>query len=88
MTATVAAVALPAVATGLWATSASSITWCRFLLGGMDSFVPGQYWITCHFVREVAGTATAGAWGRLGVVCATGERGCTVFFVAVLCDSG
>ena len=63
MTATVAAVALPAVATGLWATSATSLTWCRFLLGGMDSFVPGQYWITCHFVREVAGTAMAMAGG-------------------------
>jgi NNP family nitrate/nitrite transporter-like MFS transporter len=25
----------------------------------MDGFVPSQYWITCHFVREVSGTVMA-----------------------------
>lgn len=65
MTVTVAAVALPAAATGLWATTLPTLTFCRFWLGAMDSFVPGQYWITCQFVREVAGTAMA-AVGGLG----------------------
>jgi hypothetical protein len=36
------------------------------MMGSMDTFVPGQYvyWITCHFTRQVVGTAMAvsGGW--------------------------
>jgi NNP family nitrate/nitrite transporter-like MFS transporter len=38
------------------------------MMGSMDTFVPGQYWITCHFTRQVVGTAMAisGGWGASG----------------------
>jgi nitrate/nitrite transporter NarK len=38
------------------------------MMGAMDTFVPGQYWTTCHFTRQVVGTAIAisGGWGASG----------------------
>jgi hypothetical protein len=40
------------------------------MMGAMDTFVPGQYvyWITCHFTRQVVGTAFAisGGWDASG----------------------
>lgn len=63
MTTVVALAAIPCTMTGLVATNLRRLTIIRFLLGAMDSFVPGQYWITCHFVREVGGTAMALAGG-------------------------
>lgn len=51
--------AIPCALTGYIAVDVTTLTIVRFLLGAMDSFVPSQYWITCHFVREVGGTAMA-----------------------------
>lgn len=59
MTAIVALAAVPSALTGLVVQGLPSLTVMRTLLGAMDSFVPGQYWITCLFVREVGGTAMA-----------------------------
>ena len=59
----VALAAVPCALTGYVAVDVTSLTIVRFLLGAMDSFVPSQYWITCHFVREVGGTAMAVAGG-------------------------
>jgi len=67
MTVVVALAAIPAALTGLVATDLTTLTVMRLLLGAMDSFVPGQYWITCMFVREVGGTAMA-ITGGLGAV--------------------
>ena len=55
--------AIPCALTGLVAVDLTSLTIVRFLIGATDSFVPSQYWITCHFVREVGGTAMAMAGG-------------------------
>lgn len=63
MVAVVALAAIPAALTGLIVTDLTSLTIMRLLLGAMDSFVPGQYWITCMFLREVGGTAMAIAGG-------------------------
>lgn len=63
MVTTVALVALPSALTGVVAVNLTSLTLIRTVLGAMDSFVPGQYWITCQFVREVGGTAMALAGG-------------------------
>lgn len=38
----------------------------RFVLGAMDTFVPGQYWITCHFVRDSVGSTAMAMSGGLG----------------------
>eukprot|EP00977_Amphora_coffeiformis_P024047 scaffold14974_cov195-Amphora_coffeaeformis.AAC.54 len=59
----VALAAVPCAMTGYVAVNVTSLTIIRFLLGAVDSFVPSQYWITCHFVREVGGTAMAVAGG-------------------------
>jgi NNP family nitrate/nitrite transporter-like MFS transporter len=63
MTFMLAAAALPTALTGLVAVNLTSLTVLRTVLGAMDTFVPGQYWITCQFVREVGGTAMAVAGG-------------------------
>lgn len=62
MITTVALAAIPVAATGL-VFDLKNLTIARFFLGAMDSFVPGQYWITCMFVREVGGMAMAIAGG-------------------------
>ena len=59
----VALAAIPCALTGYVAVDVTTLTVVRFLLGAMDSFVPSQYWITCHFVREVGGTAMAVSGG-------------------------
>ena len=59
----VALAAVPCALTGYVAVNVTTLTVVRFLLGAMDSFVPSQYWITCHFVREVGGTAMAVSGG-------------------------
>lgn len=43
----------------------------RFIIGALDTFVPCQFWITCHFVREVAATAMAISSGLGSVGSAT-----------------
>lgn len=63
MTIMLAAAAVPTALTGLVAVDRRSLTFVRTVLGAMDTFVPGQYWITCQFVRDVGGTAMALASG-------------------------
>lgn len=63
MTYLLAAIAVPSALTGVVAVNLPTLTVIRMLLGAMDTFVPGQYWITCQFVREVGGTAMALAGG-------------------------
>jgi hypothetical protein len=37
------------------------------MMGSMDTFVPGQYWITCHFTQQmVTAMAISGRWGASG----------------------
>ena len=31
----------------------------RFAMGCMEVLVPSQYWVTCHFVRDISGSAAA-----------------------------
>lgn len=67
MTSLLAGCAIPCMLTGLVETLRGLIL-VRLIMGAMDTFVPGQYWITCMFVREVGGTAMAisGGWGAAG----------------------
>lgn len=51
--------------------NAESYVMARFLIGALDTFVPCQFWITCHFVREVAATAMAISSGLGSVGSAT-----------------
>ena len=51
--------------------NASSYVIARFIIGALDTFVPCQFWITCHFVREVAATAMAISSGLGSVGSAT-----------------
>ena len=62
-----AACAIPCLCTGL-VHSLHGLLVIRTIMGSMDTFVPGQYWITCHFTRQVVGTAMAisGGWGASG----------------------
>lgn len=59
MTYVVAGSAIPCILTGFIATNLTRLTIARTFLGALDAFVPGQYWITSMFVREVSGTAMA-----------------------------
>jgi NNP family nitrate/nitrite transporter-like MFS transporter len=67
ITTLLAACAIPCLLTGLVHTLHGLIL-VRTIMGSMDTFVPGQYWITCCFTRQVVGTAMAisGGWGASG----------------------
>mmetsp|Transcript_30756 Transcript_30756/g.47162 ORF Transcript_30756/g.47162 Transcript_30756/m.47162 type:complete len:511 (-) Transcript_30756:92-1624(-) len=67
MTSILAFSAIPCLLSGL-AFNLGTLSFLRFIIGSFDTFVPGQYWITCHFVREVGGTAMAisSGWGAMG----------------------
>jgi len=67
MTSLLAACAIPCLWTGLVSTLHGLLV-IRLVMGSMDTFVPGQYWITCMFTRQVVGTAMAisGGWGASG----------------------
>lgn len=59
MTLVLALCAVPAIMTSMLVYNLFTLVVCRTLLGAMDVFVCGQYWITCLYVREVGGTAMA-----------------------------
>ena len=67
VTALLVGCAIPTLLAGL-VTNLKMLLLVRTVIGSMDTFVPGQYWITCHFTRQVVGTAMAisGGWGASG----------------------
>jgi MFS transporter, NNP family, nitrate/nitrite transporter len=50
--------AVPCALTGL-VKSLDGLLLVRLIIGSLDNSVPCQYWISCHFVREISGTAMA-----------------------------
>lgn len=57
-TSLLALIAIPCALTGL-VTSLDGLLFVRLLIGCLDNSVPCQYWISCHFVRDISGTAMA-----------------------------
>lgn len=57
-TSLLALIAIPCALTGL-VTTLDGLLLVRLLIGCLDNSVPCQYWISCHFVREISGTAMA-----------------------------
>ena len=52
------AIAVPCALSGL-VTTLEGLLIVRLVIGALDTSVPCQHWITCHFVREISGTAMA-----------------------------
>lgn len=60
-------IAVPCALSG-FITTIDGLLIVRLAIGALDTSVPCQHWITCHFVRDISGTAMAltSGWGATG----------------------